>query len=338
MIVKAIPFKQGSSTLYIFSASAKALWSVVEINKRSDDKVDGYQRTLSESRALDIKKFITQGNVIAPAIVIALDQNEVSFNEATGDLTINDVTNAGWVIDGQHRLRGAELAEINDFGVELAVVAFIGLDLQHQIQQFVTINKEAKGVPTSLYYDLIKFFPREKKPAEIAKEIAAAIADQLRKDSKSIFFDRIVVVTSPKKGEISLNNFVRKVAPLLLEGKGALSAYSQKEATQIIENYFCALKSVFPEEFSVHKQRFFQTLGFGAAINALFPIFSITHREKGGFRIVDVEFMLEKANDFLFADWDNMGTGSAAEIQAGKDFEAHFRSKVQDDNGTLLRL
>lgn len=328
MIVKALPFTQGKNNLLIFSAPAKSIWDVVQINKKTDDKDDGYQRALSPSRAQSVKRFVEDGNVIAPAIIIAFDAGKATYDEQTSELTIDDVPDAGWVIDGQHRLRGAELAASN---IELAVVAFLDLDLEKQIQQFVTINKEAKGVPTSLYYDLLNQLPHKKNHSEIAKEKTAAIAEQLRKNKDSIFYERIVVVTAPKNGELSLTNFVRKISPMLVYGKGSLAAYSQQEVTQILENYFCALKEIFPDEFSPSKQRFFKTLGFGAACNALHTIFSHTLREKQGFSQSDVASMLEKIEDFNFSDWDNVGSGTAAEKQAGQDLESYFEIKIKDN-------
>lgn len=336
MELNAIEFEQNGQKMYLFSAPAKSLWSVVQINKRTDDKEDGYQRALSESRALDIKKFLAAGNFIAPSIIIAFEQGKASFNSQTSKISIEDSPESGWVIDGQHRLRGAELSEQN---INLSVVAFIGLDIQKQIEQFIIINKEAKGVPTSLYYDLLKMLPTQKNPSDSAKEKAAAIAESLRKDASSIFFERIVIVTSPKNGEISLNNFVRKLSPLIVEGKGSLQAFTQREVAGIIENYFRVLKIVFPDQFSLSKQRFFQTLGFGAAMNALFPIFSLTVSQTGGFRVEDLLQLMQKAEGFNFNDWDKVGTGSSAEIQAGRDFESHFKSVNQETGtGSSIRL
>jgi len=339
MRIKAIKFTQNGSDLYLFCCSAKYLWSVVDINKRADDKEDGYQRALSSSRAEDIKRYVDEGNVIAPAIIVSFEDQYVHFDDASSELVIEDgVDSAGWVIDGQHRLRGAELADNN---IDLSVVGFIGLDVQQQIKQFVTINREAKGVPTSLYYDLLKLLPsvERKKPGDVAKEKAAAIADVLRKDPKSPFFEHIVVVTAPKKGELSLTNFVRKIAPLIVENKGPFAAYSQKEVAMIIDNYFKGLKSVFPEEFSLSKQRFFQTLGFGAVINSLHTIFSITTKERNGFTVDDVKLSLDRVSDFVFSDWDNVGTGSAAEIQAGRDLESYFKVRTKDSgSSSMLRL
>lgn len=338
MKYKAIRFSQGENNLYLFSARAGDIWRFSSINQKSDDKEEGYQRALSPSRAKDIKDYILSRKTIAPAIVLSLDAGKAEYDEINSVISIEDSPDSAWVIDGQHRLRGAALAD-KESEIELPIVAYIGLDLKDQIAQFVTINREAKGVPTSLYYDLLNFLPPKTKPMDVAKEKAADIANTLRKDPDSIFFEKIVVVTSPKKGQISLNNFVRKVYPLILESKGPFSAYSQKEFSLIIENYFKALKSVFPDEFSLTKQRFFQTLGFGAVINALHPIFSITAKEKRGFRVEDIESMLSKVADFQFSDWDKIGTGTAAENQAGRDFETYFKSVMQEQGqGEMIRL
>lgn len=328
MELNAIEFEQNGQKMYLFSAPAKSLWQVVKINKREDSKENGYQRALSESRAQDIKKFLANGNFISPSIIIAFEEGRASFNSQTSKITIEDSADSGWVIDGQHRLRGAEISDAN---INLSVVAFIGLDIKKQIEQFIIINKEAKGVPTSLYYDLLKLLPTQKNSSETSKEKAAAIADSLRKDPASIFFERIVVVTSPKNGEISLNNFVRKISPLIVDSRGVLQAYTQKEVAGILENYFRVLKIVFPEQFGLSKQRFFQTLGFGAMINALFPIFTITLSKTNGFAVDDLLKLMRKAEDFNFEDWDRIGTGSSAEIQAGRDFEAHFKNSNLDE-------
>lgn len=334
---KAIKFTQGQKSLYLFSAKSKDIWAFSSINQKTDDKAEGYQRTLSPSRAKDIKRYISDGNTIAPAIILSLDEKKTSFNESTSEIIIENFGDAAWVIDGQHRLRGASLLD-EDKDIELPIVAYMGLDIGEQILQFVTINKEAKGVPTSLYYDLLSSLPTRTKPADIAKEKAADIGNFLRKKEDSIFFDKIVVVTSPRKGQLSLNNFVRKIYPLVLD-KGPFCNYSQQEFIQILENYFKALKLVFPDEFSIYKERFFQTLGFGAAINALNAIFLITIKEQPGFRVEDIQLMLNEVSSFRFSDWDNIGTGNAAETLAGRDFEEAFKNSIQDKGtGKMVRL
>lgn len=154
-----------------FSARASDLWKIVSINQKIEDKDEGYQRTLSASRVRRIKQYIEGGNALPTSILVSFDRFTLSEDGLT--LTVPNHTGAGWVIDGQHRLAGAHEA---NKPIDLPVIAFLGLDVDEQIFQFVTINKEAKGVPTSLYYDLLKHLPPEKKPAEVAKEKAADIA------------------------------------------------------------------------------------------------------------------------------------------------------------------
>ena len=128
--------------------------------------------------------------------------------------------------------------------IELVVIAYIGLSLSEQVRQFVTINREAKGVPTSLYYYLLKRLPANKTESEIAKEITADIATSLTKESDSPFFQKITVAP-PRTGQISLTNFVRKVAPLIMDKKGAFHTFSLNEQIGIIDNYYRALRNVF---------------------------------------------------------------------------------------------
>lgn len=329
--VKCIPVPQDETQLYLFSMSAQKLWRILKINERMEDKDEGYQRVLSPSRVAAIAKYVNGGHVIAPAIVVSLEGAEVSGDGF--ELRIPDRENAGWVIDGQHRLAGAAHA---DKDIALSVVAFVNLEVEAQIRQFVTINKEAKGVPTSLYYDLLSHIP-DRKPSEVAKERAADIGKTLRRDEGSPFYARIVSTTSPKRGELSLTNFVRKVAPLVLESKGALQSFTLVEQTKIIDNYYMGFLNAFPKERLREPPRVFQTLGFGALMNAFPTVFSICIKHFAAFRVEDVTTALSKIRDYNLSQWDKGGTGSAAEIQAGKDFETELKAafEIEGASGTI---
>lgn len=339
--VPCVKLTQHSRNIYLFSLDAHTLWDILQINERSADKDEGYQRALSNSRAEDISSFISERGLISPALIVSL--NNSTFDPVTSTLKIPNIENAGWVIDGQHRLRGAYLASIseNPINLDLPVVAFSDLSEDEQIVQFVTINKEAKGVPTSLYYDLLNRLPHNKTPAEKAKEIATEIARTLTKDIDSIFYERIIFVRTPKKGELSVNNFVRKVSPLLTENRGTLGTnFTQQNQTKIIENYFTALKIVFPEQFTSRNFRFFGTLGFGAAINSFDTVFSLTRTEFGTFTVEDIVKVLQRADDYNFSTWDQYGTGVSAETAVGNDFKAVINARTREIQNTdsILRL
>lgn len=143
----AIEIHQGTHTLYSFSEKASNLWEFVSINRREEDKDEGYQRVLSTGRVRAVADYILEGNFIPGSIIIAVDKGQYK----SGELIISSGKDVAWVIDGQHRLAGAHLASTEGTDIELDVIALLNLDEEAQIDQFVTINREAKNVPTSLY-------------------------------------------------------------------------------------------------------------------------------------------------------------------------------------------
>ena len=326
--VSCLKVKQGKSDIYALKISAKTLWKIVQINARDPDKDQGYQRVLSPSRVRSIARYIDAGNCIPTSILIAFEKATVVDNGDFINLVIDDVPNSGWVIDGQHRLAGAHQATKD---IELPVVAFVGLDIEEQIKQFITINKEAKGVPASLYYDLLSHLPI-KSASERAKERAADIATELRNDEESPFFARIVITTTPIKGELSLNNFVRKVHPLVLDGR-TLAPYSAPEQKAILSNYYKGLQVAFPSFFNKQSTVFFQTLGFGALINAFPTFFTLCLKQHKAFKVDDVAKVFGEIKHFDFTAWAKLGTGTAAENQAGEDLIGELQRAFENESG-----
>lgn len=318
-----IPVKQGAVTLYLASINSKDLWNLVKINTRDEDKDSGYQRVLSPSRVRAIAAYIAAKKPIPTSVLVSFDKAKV--NGTGTQLIVDEVPDAGWIIDGQHRFAGAHESGTD---INLPVVAFVGLNIKDQIQQFVTINREAKGVPTSLYYDLLQHLPH-KSAADIAKERSADIATELKREEESPFFGRIVVTTSPKKGEISLTNFVRKVHPMLLDGR-ALHHYASPQIVGILTNYYDGLSVAFPKIFS-KSSIFFQTVGFGALMNALPTALHICMTTYKGFKVEHVAKMFKEVQHFDFAGWESLGTGSAAENQAGEDLKQELIAAFSPD-------
>lgn len=136
--VPCVKLTQHSRNIYLFSLDAHTLWDILQINERSADKDEGYQRALSNSRAEDISSFISERGLISPALIVSL--NNSTFDPVTSTLKIPNIENAGWVIDGQHRLRGAYLASIseNPINLDLPVVAFSDLSEDEQIGRIQT--------------------------------------------------------------------------------------------------------------------------------------------------------------------------------------------------------
>ncbi|MGH7840942.1 MAG: DGQHR domain-containing protein [Candidatus Binataceae bacterium] len=326
----AVELVQSETKLYFFKAKASVLYEMLSINRRIEDKDEGYQRALSPSRVNAITRYITLKRPIPGAIIVAFD--EAKLNKEKGELSIPKGRDVGWVIDGQHRLAGGAMAARAGADIEFAVVAFVGLSEQRQIEQFVTINREAKNVPTSLYLDLLKGLP-DKKPADSARERSADLATQLRRDEDSPFFERIVVTTSPRTGQISLTNFVRKISPHVLSGKGMLAVYTEREQLAVISNYYKGLQQVFQKEYDAKDSVFFKTVGFGALWNAFPTFFSYALKEQKGFEAKDVIAIFKRIEDFDFSSFKQYGSGSQAEINAGEDLKAALALRFRGEEG-----
>jgi len=316
--------QQGKHLMYLFPISAKTLWSLVQIDRRQEDKDKGYQRALSESRVNKIAKYLDAGKAIPGAILISFDKARESDDGK--HLVIRNESDAGWVIDGQHRLAGAHKADID---VPIPVVALLGLNLTEQIEFFVTINREQKGVPASLYYDLLKHLPTTKTEAEAVQERASDLADTVRKDADSPFHQRIVVTTSPKQGNLSLTNVVRKLTPHL-KRDGRLAQFNDEVRAAILNNLYRALEQAFPREYQRADTAFFRTIGFGALMNALPVIIDTTIRLAGtmDFRVSAFKKTLTLLGTFDFNGWREMGTGTAAEKQASDDLKERIAEEA----------
>lgn len=201
----------------------------------------------------------------------------------------------------------------------MLVAAFVGLTGKEQVEQFITINDEARGVPRSILLDLNRRLSFVKSEKQISEDRASDIGNALRRDPDYIFFNRITIVESPKTGQLSLGNFVRKVAPLVHPSKGILRTRSLIEQTKIIDNYFTAFRDVFPSEWRKIDNIFLKTIGFGALMNAFEDVYIRTRDMYAGFRVSDIAKLLKLVIGFDFGAWAQYGTGSKAEQDAGKD-------------------
>jgi len=280
--VHCINIRQSSFDLYVFKMKASLAWSIFSISRKEPDSNKGYQRFLSAARVASVAKYISGGNPVPVSVLVSIDEGK--FDADKSILRIPRGRDVGWIIDGQHRMAGAAEATAEGQDIDLIVVAFVGLDERHQVQQFVTINDEAKGVPRSLLLNLLKQIP-DKSLQEQANERAIDLARQLNTDQQSVFFQRIASIASPRTGQISDVNFTRKIAPLVHPEKGLLKIFPLPDQTKIIDNYYIALRDIFPEEFRKANSPFFRTIGFGATFNAFDEIFTRVLSEHGSFKV-----------------------------------------------------
>jgi DGQHR domain-containing protein len=334
--ISATPVIQGGQTFYIFKMKASQLWEFTQINRRSEDKTAGYQRALSPSRVKNIARYIAGNGLIPGSIIVSFDKG--TFSESSSQLTLPNRKNVGWIIDGQHRLAGAHEAHEKGVDPELPVVAFLKLKLEKQIALFVTINKEARSVPASLYIDLLKQLPHKKTEKELTDERIADITRNLDADETSPFHQRIAFTKQAGKGEISLVNFARILRPHLARQAGVLGLYTEVEQEGVINNYYKALAVAFPDLFKKAPPIFFRTIGFGAVWRAFPLVFNLANSKFHSVSVASFAKVFAAIKGFNFESWEQLGTGTAAEIQAGDDLVTELQEAFTEGGEKPIAL
>ncbi|NJL22971.1 MAG: DGQHR domain-containing protein [Leptolyngbyaceae cyanobacterium SM1_3_5] len=158
LTLPALKCHQQDFEFFAFVLTAGQLAEISFVSRREGK--DGYQRLLDRRRAEAIKRYIEAGGTLPNNLVLNFnDSEQVSYDEEARLLTIPCIARSAWVIDGQHRLFGADLlrglllthhlAETYEF----LVSAFVGLELVQQAKIFVDINSYQEGVSKSLLYD-----------------------------------------------------------------------------------------------------------------------------------------------------------------------------------------
>jgi DGQHR domain-containing protein len=333
--VAALEIEQAGTKLYVFAMDGETLFRISTISRREEDKERGYQRILKRSRANQIASYIDNQRGMIPNNLIVAFKDSVKYTD--GKLQIPDEPEVALVIDGQHRLWGLHTAKTR---YKVLVVGFIGLELIRQKELFITINKYQKGVPASLYLDLL---PEIKDLVEVdpTQYRAVDIVKELNDDETSPWYGQINM-TGEGKGVISLTNFVRKLKPLL--GQPPLSHFLYEEQYRLIYNYFTAVQAVFVDQWTDGRSLIRKTVGFGALMNALPEIFNITTRERLGEFTVDAISGILKLVQYFRFDRASLGAGSgtAAERAASdmllEALMANLRLTKEEKGERLVRF
>ena len=333
-----LAFNQNGKDLVFFKIKAKDLLKFANVARKTEDNPDGYQRMFSEYRKKAIAKYIDDKNILPNSILISFDEARLEENKTKIIFAAKE--NSAWIIDGQHRVLGASYANTE---IELPVIALLNANQEEQVLQFVTINREAKGVPSSLYIDLLGKLPRELSPKEVAQNRASDIADKLNEDEYSPLYNRIATTSSPKAGQISKSNFVRKVEPLISIEKGRLNTFTMVEQVKIINNYFKAIEKVFNQELKKDRPIFYQTIGFGAFMKSFELIFNtVLNLTNGGFEVQDIISLFKSVAPDLntsLSSWSQYGTGEKAENNAANEIKTLIQKvNAQSDLKTSIRL
>lgn len=235
----AIPIVQSEGKrFWIASLPSNKLFEIAKISRAAEDPKRGYQRLLDDKRAKRIAKYFDDGGAIPGSIILSAQSNaDFLFDDRTKSISFLAQKGAFVVIDGQHRLYGAGLAQRS---VPLPVAIFSGLDLEDEVQYFMDVNGEQKGVPRTLRLEIIKFLTPEEHP----EQIRVRLFHELMTRADSPLCNRMSPTTSVV-GKLSHVAFKSAVGPILdLPGVKRMT-FEQK--SQILINFLSAVEDVLIE-------------------------------------------------------------------------------------------
>lgn len=320
LTIPALQCRQQGYKFFAFVLTAEQLAEISYVSRREGK--DGYQRLLNRKRAESIKRYIEAGGTLPTNIILNFnDSKQVFFDEEKRMITIPFLQRSAWVIDGQHRLFGADLLRelilTNHLAssYEFLISAFVGLELVEQAKIFVDINSYQEGVSKSLLYDLMNLFDVEDDTKEsfyISR--ASDIISRLNEDPESPFFDRVSLTRDRVRGLISQAAFVDALRPHLEKG-GILShtneyQFTLEEQYNVLKNYFNAVRDTLPELWFNEAALLTKTTGFNALMLTLPTIFEQTVQKYQSF---ELEYVKKTVSPLKALPW----TGKELKGQQG---------------------
>lgn len=262
----AIKGRIGGNVFYTFMISAKQLIKYAYIHHRNLTEIietsKVYQRMLRGSKLKEIAKFIDKEGGYFPNSIIVNFLKPLQWNKtkkfgedlAIGTLEFPNYYGSAWVIDGQHRLYGAAKAT-ND--LLLPVLAFQEISTRDQADLFVEINEKQTPVPKNLLWDLYSdiYLDTEDPKLKIKYQIAET-AKLMESDGPLSSLIDIPSVIKDRPVKLSLTTIcstLEKYSPWD-HLKHRDDSKTPQNASRIINIYFEALKSLWPEDWKKGKK------------------------------------------------------------------------------------
>ncbi|NTF69434.1 DGQHR domain-containing protein [Rhizobium rhizogenes] len=200
---KAIKAEQPVGDVFLASIPYNVITKIAFFDVRRVIQTDrdverylGIQRPLEVNRVKKLEEYVNFFDASFPtAIIIAIDDQYGSFDEATGTITLRNyregelkpsiaISNIARVIDGQHRIAGLFKFQGTKFDIPVSI--FLGADVADQAHIFSTVNLEQTKVHKNLVYDLYSL-AKSRSPQKTCHNVAVA----LDKDPNCALYERI---------------------------------------------------------------------------------------------------------------------------------------------------
>jgi DGQHR domain-containing protein len=231
---QAVKVTQNQFTFYSAVVSGKELLPTCFVSRRTDDPQEGFNRSLSRTRAIDIARYLDRGFSI-PTNIIVSAQAEANVSFSRGKLEWEAIEGGSFlVIDGQHRLFSMQHTE-KDF--DFVVAIFDGLSRQDEVQLFIDINTNQKGVPPALLLDIKQLAGTETTSEERLRRLFDLVGQDRSNPLHGRFSPAAKVTGSISR--VTFNTALKKPVEA-----GVLGTMSIEDQAKLIVNYLIAADRV----------------------------------------------------------------------------------------------
>ncbi|WP_084544850.1 DGQHR domain-containing protein [Derxia gummosa] len=326
MELPAFDLSRANTGFYLTTLDAKSLFPLCKVDRVATNSQEGFQRQLDSTRARRIAKYL-EDRVIPGAIVLSTQpEHPATFNDSTGILTLSDTPGSLLVIDGQHRLYGAQLATEAEpaLNVKLPICILTGLSLIDEVQYFIDINSTAKGVPKTLRIELTKFLVTQ----DSIDDIRLKLFRDLNSESDSALCGKL---SAEQKGPGYLSHVPFEIAINKILSGDRLKDLDYPKKKALIKNYLAGIYNNLLEAGVPQK------LTQSAFFQAIFRIFDKACDSallfRGNFKPESFEYVFEAIHRINFEY--HTGTNDDAINNLEKDLidklDIDKRAKLSDD-------
>ncbi|MET3297393.1 UNVERIFIED_ORG: DGQHR domain-containing protein [Bacillus proteolyticus] len=230
----SITVKQGKFEYHLCKISSNVLKKISYISRRDEDKEVGFQRLLNKPRGKLIQKYYENNGAI-PSPIILSAKSEAELEVIDSNIVFHEKEKSFLIIDGQHRFYA-----INELtkDIEIPVVIFSGLSIQDEVNLFIDINTNQKGVPSALLLDIKTLSDKENDNEKRVRELF----DHLNENS---VLKGKLLASSSKPGYISRTAF-NEVTLGIFES-GLLRDENNNIIFKTVVNYLAAFEKMYEE-------------------------------------------------------------------------------------------
>jgi DGQHR domain-containing protein len=291
-VVRALRTRQGQKDVYAFfmpGGEIARIADIIRVARDERDSLRGFQRKEIRNHVRDIVQYLNKMSVLFPNAITLAFSPEVRFTQSRGPqpaalnlaqagvLSIpvrEEGERVGWIVDGQQR--SLALAQSNNGGLPVPVVAFVSDDLRVNREQFILMNK-SRPLPGRLINELLpetdeillpKDLASRRIPSELCNYLTRApqspFCGLIRRMSDSGKSDAVVIDTAVVKMiRNSINNPLGALSPHKAAGQQPADTQAM---FRILCTYWGAVKAAFPDAWGLPptKSRLMHSAGIQA--------------------------------------------------------------------------